>query len=206
MRDQMPVNMLSGTAVVGVAPMGGDATAQYRGHKRDVGSTPVPGTALQGMLRDIAFNIHVYLHADLERSKRSANAEVLQFHSLQDSTAEIVLLGLMPRISTDVILSFYQPRFTSDELDQLVIPRRTLARRIKADEPLSEDETNRALRLDRVVTEADRVFGDSDKADRWLRKPHRRFSGQAPLSMIRSDAGAQAVEELLGQIDHGMFA
>jgi putative toxin-antitoxin system antitoxin component (TIGR02293 family) len=73
-------------------------------------------------------------------------------------------------------------------------------------EPLTIPETDRALRLARATTEAARVFGDPDKVARWLRKPNASLGGQTPLSLLRSETGAKAVEEILIQIDHGIFA
>jgi len=53
---------------------------------------------------------------------------------------------------------------------------------------------------------AEQVFGESDRAWRWLREPKRRFDGKTPLERIATDAGARLVEEMIGQIEHGMFA
>ena len=95
--------------------------------------------------------------------------------------------------------------FSASEIERLVIPKRTLARRTSKSEPLSPEETDKALRLARIGAEADRVFGDHQKASRWLRKPNPALSGQAPLELLATEIGALAVDELLGQIDHGMF-
>ena len=101
-------------------------------------------------------------------------------------------------------LKRWMMRFSSAELNELVIPKRTLARRRELGEPLTPEETDKALRLARISTEADRVFGDPEKSSRWLRKPNSAFSGQSPLALLKSETGAIAVSELLGQIDHGM--
>jgi putative toxin-antitoxin system antitoxin component (TIGR02293 family) len=95
--------------------------------------------------------------------------------------------------------------FSAEELNDLVIPKRTLARRKSRHEPLNLEETDKALRLARISTEAERVFGSQEKSARWLRKPNPAFSGQTPLELLKSETGAVAVNELLGQIDHGMF-
>lgn len=97
-------------------------------------------------------------------------------------------------------------RFAALELEELVIPHRTMARRLAKKESLTQEETDKAVRLARVVREADRVFGNAGKADRWLRSPLKRLSNQTPLELLKSEAGAMLVEEVLGQIDHGMFA
>ena len=96
-------------------------------------------------------------------------------------------------------------RFSQSEIEDLIIPKRTLARRKAGNEPLNSEETDRAYRLARISAEADRVFANPDKADRWLRTPTRARGGKAPLALLKSEAGARVVEELLGQIDHGMF-
>lgn len=102
-------------------------------------------------------------------------------------------------------LGFWTERFSIEEIDELIIPKRTLARRKARKEALTVEETGKALRLARVIAEADRVFGDAAKSDRWLRRPNPVLRGIRPLAMLRSETGSLAVHELLGQIDHGMF-
>lgn len=102
-------------------------------------------------------------------------------------------------------LGFWSGRFSAEELDELVIPKRTLARRRARREPLTIEETDKAFRLARISSEADRVFGDPAKAARWLRKPNAALAGNRPLDLLKSETGSRAVDELLGQIDHGMF-
>src|SRR5262249_35848867 len=61
--------------------------------------------------------------------------------------------------------------YSQEEFFALVMPRRTYARRVKRREPLTVEETDRAVRLARVAELAQRIFGDKEKAHRWLRKP-----------------------------------
>jgi putative toxin-antitoxin system antitoxin component (TIGR02293 family) len=109
------------------------------------------------------------------------------------------------KLSTDGLGS-WNKRFLAPEIDEFVIPKRTRARRKAENENLTVEETDKALRLARVIAEADRVFGNSDKADQWLRQPNQNFSQQAPLALLKSETGAVVVENLLGQIDHGHFS
>jgi putative toxin-antitoxin system antitoxin component (TIGR02293 family) len=60
-------------------------------------------------------------------------------------------------------------------------------------------------RLARIAAKAGRVFGDSNKASRWLRKPNAVLAGRTPLMLLESESDARVIDELLGQIDHGMF-
>lgn len=96
--------------------------------------------------------------------------------------------------------------YSQDEIHMLVIPRRTLARRSANHEPLSIEETDKALRLERIANQAAKVFGNPDKANRWMRKPKHQLGGETPLAYLASEAGARVVEEMLDRIDYGMYA
>ncbi len=94
---------------------------------------------------------------------------------------------------------------TAAELDRLAIPRKTLAHR-RTSGRLSPEQSDRLLRLLRVVGQAQTTFGAADKAARWLRRPTRALDGSAPLDLLDTDIGAQRVGHLLGLIDHGIAA
>jgi putative toxin-antitoxin system antitoxin component (TIGR02293 family) len=96
--------------------------------------------------------------------------------------------------------------YSDEEIFALVVSKRTLARRRAGDEPLTAEETDKALRLERVAALAEQVFGDPAKAHRWMRKPKDRLGGDTPVAFLASEAGARTVEEMLHQIQHGMFA
>jgi len=95
--------------------------------------------------------------------------------------------------------------FSNDELHRIVAPRRTLARRKAQGEMLSPEESDRALRLDRILSHANRVFGSAEKAQRWLRKPCRALDGAVPMELLVSETGAHVVEEELHAIDFGIY-
>jgi putative toxin-antitoxin system antitoxin component (TIGR02293 family) len=96
--------------------------------------------------------------------------------------------------------------FSREEISELVVPRRTLARRRQSGELLSREESDRAVRLARITELAERVFGDDTKAHRWLRKRSPMLEGAIPLDLLKSETGAQLVEQTLHGIDYGMFA
>jgi putative toxin-antitoxin system antitoxin component (TIGR02293 family) len=96
--------------------------------------------------------------------------------------------------------------FSNDEIYKIVAPRRTLARRKEKNERLTVAESDRVLRMKRVVLEAERVFGEPARAHRWLRKPSRALNGAVPLELLETEEGARIVENEIGIIDHGMFA
>ena len=87
-----------------------------------------------------------------------------------------------------------------------VVPPRTLTHRRQRHERLSRDESDRAVRLARIVALAETVLGDRAAAIGWLSTPKRRFDGASPLDTAESEAGARLVEDLLWQADEGYFA
>ena len=96
--------------------------------------------------------------------------------------------------------------YTDEEIWTLVVPKRTLARRIAGNEPLTVEETDKALRLGRIAALADRVFGNPEKAHRWMRKPKHLLGGRTPVDFLASESGARQIEQMLYRIEHGMFA
>lgn len=96
--------------------------------------------------------------------------------------------------------------FSNDEIYRIVAPRRTLARRKEQDSILTIGESDRVLRLERISDMADRVFGNAEKAHRWLRKKNRALEQARPIDLLESETGAHIVEEELHRIDFGMFA
>ena len=110
------------------------------------------------------------------------------------------------RARTDLVNELIEVGYSEGEISELVVPKRTLARRRADHELLTVEETDKALRLGRIARQAARVFGDPTKAHRWLRKPKRALNGETPVTFLASEEGARKVEEMLHRIDHGIFA
>lgn len=110
------------------------------------------------------------------------------------------------RLPAAAVKALVRGGLSDAEVYQLIVPRRTLAHRIAKHEPLSKDESDKAVRVARITAMAEQVFGEPERAWRWLRKQKRRFEGKTPVEMLASEAGARLVEEMIGQIDHGIFA
>lgn len=87
----------------------------------------------------------------------------------------------------------------------LGIPRRTLARR-KKEGRLTVEESDRVFRFAHVMAKALEVFGDREKAVRWLRKPNRAIGDIVPLSRLDTEAGTRQVEAVLGRLEYGVFS
>lgn len=88
----------------------------------------------------------------------------------------------------------------------LVVPSwRTMARRAKS-RRFAPDESDRALRVARVVARAAEALGSEDKARIWLTRENRALGNKKPLSMLDTDIGVQRVVDVLGRIEEGTFS
>jgi putative toxin-antitoxin system antitoxin component (TIGR02293 family) len=91
------------------------------------------------------------------------------------------------------------------ELHEVVIPPRTLKHRKARKESLSRDESDKLMRVVRLYDQTVRVFGDAALARKWMSTPKIRFDNRSPLAMLQTEVGGRMVEEMLVQIDEGMF-
>jgi len=113
-----------------------------------------------------------------------------------------IVEGQLPTSSIRRLLSL---GITRAEIDQQVIPLRTLQHRRSRREKLTVEESDRVLRLARLLSQAESVYGSRERALSWLRRPNPRLRNRTPLEMAKTDTGSRIVEELLVQIDEGMF-
>jgi putative toxin-antitoxin system antitoxin component (TIGR02293 family) len=96
-------------------------------------------------------------------------------------------------------------RLTAAELDRLALPRKTLAHRRTLGR-LTAEQSDRLVRILRVIEQAEQAFGDVQKARIWLRRPTTALADHAPLDLLDTDIGTRQVETLLGRIEHGIAA
>lgn len=89
--------------------------------------------------------------------------------------------------------------------DWVVSPRR-LNRRVREEQRLTADESDKLFRAVGVIAMVQALFGNKEKAKRWLSKPKARFAGEAPFAMLTTTPGVCAVEEMLLQVAEGVFA
>ena len=83
--------------------------------------------------------------------------------------------------------------------------RRTITRR-KNEGHLKPGESERVLRLIRIYQRAAAVLGSRQEARAWMQEPNSALGDASPLRFADTEPGARRVEQLLGQIEHGVFA
>lgn len=105
----------------------------------------------------------------------------------------------------DCLEKLKQRGLTFTEIGQLVIPPRTLKHRRSRGERLSTEESERFLRVMRVLDLGVRVFGNRNKLLGWMRDSDERTENRNSLELLETDAGAQLVESQLWGIAEGVY-
>jgi putative toxin-antitoxin system antitoxin component (TIGR02293 family) len=136
----------------------------------------------------------------------AANTQIGDWLGLESPATEGDILRIVEgRLAPSVIKRLSALGLERSEIDAVVIPSRTLQHRRSRREKLTVEESDRVLRVIRVLSLTESIYGSRDRALDWLRKPNARLDGRAPLSLLKTDTGSRIVEELLIQIDDGMF-
>ena len=136
----------------------------------------------------------------------AANTQIVDWLGLHPLATEDDILRIVEgRLAPSVIKRLAALGLERSEIDAVVIPSRTLQHRRSRREKLTIEESDRVMRLIRALSLAESIYGGRERALAWLRKPHPRLDGRTPLSLLNTDTGARIVEELLIQIDEGMF-
>ncbi len=115
-------------------------------------------------------------------------------------------LAVRNRLPLSALKGLAQAGLSEQEIERFVIPQRTRRHRTDRKQPLTVDESDRAVRLLRVQTLAEDVFGEVGKAGRWLRQPLLELGDEAPLALAQTEAGARVIETILGKIAWGAAA
>jgi len=87
-----------------------------------------------------------------------------------------------------------------------IIPERTFSRRLAKGEALKTSEADAIGRLLRVTEAAEKTFGDTDFARKFLNLPNPALNERIPIEMAETDAGAREVEAILTRIAHGVYS
>lgn len=109
-------------------------------------------------------------------------------------------------LSLDSIASLKDHGLTFTEISDIIISPRTLKHRKTRREPLSNEETDRVVRVARILSMAEDIFGSRDKALVWLRAKDDRLHNRTPLQMLVTESGGRLIENMLWQIDEGAFS
>ena len=136
----------------------------------------------------------------------AAHAQIGDWLGVQPAATEADLLSIVEnRLAPGVINRLLALGFNRSEINEVVIPSRTLQHRRSRREKLSIEESDRVLRITRALSAAEATYGSRERALGWLRRPIPRLGNRTPLSLLTTGSGTRIVEEALIQIDEGMF-
>ncbi len=134
------------------------------------------------------------------------NVQIGAWLGMPPPATETEVLKLVERqFAPSIIQRLLSLGLQRSEIDAAVIPSRTLQHRKSRREKLTLEESDRVIRLVRLLSSAEIVYGSRERALAWLRTPNSRLDGRTPLALIKTDTGSRMVEQLLVQIDEGMF-
>lgn len=88
----------------------------------------------------------------------------------------------------------------------LGISEKTLARARTGKSMLDPMASDRLYRTAKILTLAMAVFEGGEPAVAWLKRPQIGLANQTPLALLPTTAGAEAVEQLLLRIEHGVYS
>jgi putative toxin-antitoxin system antitoxin component (TIGR02293 family) len=115
-------------------------------------------------------------------------------------------LAVRRRLPLVALKGLAQAGLTEQEIERFVIPQRTRRHRADKKQPLTIEESDRAVRLLRIQTVAEDTFGSKEKANIWLRLPLSELNGETPLDRAQTEAGARVIETILAKIAWGAAA
>jgi putative toxin-antitoxin system antitoxin component (TIGR02293 family) len=121
-----------------------------------------------------------------------------------DDLAEQVRSGLPA--STVTLLAATLSLHRTQVAERLSIPPRTLSRRLTTKSRLTHEESDRTLRMAKVVALAREVLGTEEKASRWMSNPNRALGGRRPFDQLDTELGVRSVEEVLQRIAYGIYS
>src|SRR6202789_1609561 len=105
----------------------------------------------------------------------AAHVQIGDWLGVHPGATEADLLSIVEhRLAPGVINRLLALGFDRAEIDAVVIPSRTLQHRRSRREKLSVEESDRVLRVLRVLSLAESVYGSGERALAWLRRPHAR--------------------------------
>jgi putative toxin-antitoxin system antitoxin component (TIGR02293 family) len=121
------------------------------------------------------------------------------------SQADLALL-VAHRLPLVALKGLVRSGFGEQEIERFVIPQRTRRHRAGKQQPLTVEESDRAVRLLRIQTIAEETFGSKEKAGIWLRRPLAELDGETPLEIVQTETGARLIETILAKIAWGAAA
>lgn len=122
-----------------------------------------------------------------------------QIRSLSDLD-RVIDEGIPREVLDHVLGTLFGADRSSAEFRNRIIPRATYQRKQTLESPFSD----RVERLARIFAMARAVWGDDEKARRFLLLPHAELEGNIPVEVALTEVGARRVEAVMERGVHGL--
>jgi len=95
----------------------------------------------------------------------------------------------------------------NDQLEKAIgISLRTFQRRRETDKPLSPEQSSRAWKFAEILGRAADMLGSQQAGEDWLQAPAMALDRRRPIDLLATQAGVDAVEELLTRMEYGVYS
>jgi len=144
-----------------------------------------------------------YKNLYLNQGNSSSKAE-LALTEIND--LDLIALSKTGLASREMVVLAKRLDLSGKEMAKLLtLSQRTFHRR-KPEELLDQVASERLLMLTKLTDHGFDVFEDQGKFNRWLRRPLRILSNQAPLDILDTSQGIKMVDTILGRIEYGVYS
>lgn len=123
---------------------------------------------------------------------------------ITDAKTDAVHKGFEPQVYKNIVA---RTKLTQSEFHDVThIPVSTIKRRLKNDERFTMQESDAIYRLAMLIKLATELFDDEKRALEWMREPVYGLAGKRPLDMVSTSVDFEIVKDLIGRVEHGVFA
>jgi putative toxin-antitoxin system antitoxin component (TIGR02293 family) len=120
---------------------------------------------------------------------------------------EVIARGL-PRTALNFLVSRTSMLRNQEYLRKAVgVSTRTTQRHKSApDALLSEEQSGRTWKFAEILGKATEVLGSQEEAEHWLASPAIGLNQHCPINLLSTPKGTELVENLLTQMEYGVYA
>jgi len=129
--------------------------------------------------------------------------DVREPHKTPLAAAELIQRGL--HWNAYVAVTTALPLPAEEVKVVLAIPERTLARRRRT-KRFTPEESERMLRIARVIAQGTEVLGSKAATASWLQTGNRALGGKRPLELLNTSVGAEMVSSVLTRLAYGVYS
>jgi putative toxin-antitoxin system antitoxin component (TIGR02293 family) len=134
----------------------------------------------------------------IHHDKSSAIAKFAPFNLVQ-----VIQAGLPVNELEDLQASLGVPM---EKLFSIIGLSKATHHRRKASGRLGLAQSDRVVRVAKLMGKAVKVFGNMEDAKQWLNSSQFGLGGAVPLDYAKTEVGAREVENLLGRIEYGVYS